>query len=226
VHGGGNAISNWLKRVGVQPRFVNGLRVTDEETLEIVVMTLAGQVNKELVADLQRDGGKAIGVSGVDGALLRARVRDPELGRVGDVDAVDLSALEAILNAGFIPVVAPIALGDDCQPLNVNADAAAAEVAAALHAERAIFLTDVPGVLDADRRLISHLTEAEVADLIAEQVIHGGMIPKVEACLRALEGAQSSHIVDASLPHALIAELFSDQSIGTRFTRNQLGSIE
>jgi acetylglutamate kinase len=222
VHGGGNAISAWLKRVGIQPRFVNGLRVTDEETLEIVVMTLAGQVNKSLVAALQRQGGKAIGLSGLDGALLRARVRDPELGRVGDVESVDLAALEAVAHAGFIPVVAPLALGDDGQPLNVNADTAAAEIAAALGAERAIFLTDVPGVLGADGRLLAQLTEAEVADLVAEKVIYGGMIPKVEACLRALDGARSSHIVDGRLPHALIGELFFAGGVGTTITRNPL----
>jgi acetylglutamate kinase len=224
VHGGGNAISSWLKRVGIQPRFVNGLRVTDEETLEIVVMTLAGQVNKSLVAELQRKGGRAIGISGLDGALLQARVRDPELGRVGDVETVDLAALRAIVDAGFIPVVAPVALGDDGQPLNVNADTAAAEVASALGAERAIFLTDVPGVLGGDGRLLAELTEAEVADLIAEKVIHGGMIPKVEACLRALDGARSSHIVDGRLPHALIGELFSAGGVGTTITRNALVS--
>jgi acetylglutamate kinase len=205
---------------------VNGLRVTDDETLEIVVMTLAGQVNKGLVADLLRHGGKAMGISGVDGAFLRARVRDPDLGRVGDVCAVDLAPLRAIMDAGFIPVVAPVALGDDGQALNVNADTVAAEIATALCAEEAIFLTDVPGVLDTEKRLLLRLTEAEVADLIADKVIYGGMIPKVEACLRALEGAKNSHIVDGRLSHALIGELFSERGVGTTITRSILGSID
>jgi acetylglutamate kinase len=226
VHGGGNAISSWLKRIGIQPRFVNGLRVTDEETLEVVVMTLAGQVNKSLVAELQRHGGRALGLSGLDGALLRARVRDPELGRVGDIYSVDLSSLDALARAGFIPVVAPIALGDDSQPLNVNADTAAAEIATALRAEMAIFLTDVPGVLDADKRLISHLTEADVASLIEEKVIYGGMIPKAEACLKALEGARSSHIIDGRVPHALIGELYTHRGVGTTITRNLTRTVD
>jgi acetylglutamate kinase len=183
-------------------------------------------VNKALVADLQRHGGRAIGLSGLDGGLLRARVRDPELGRVGDVYTVDLSSLDAIARAGFIPVVAPIALGDDGEPLNVNADTAAAEIAAALRAEMAIFLTDVPGVLDAESCLILRLTEADVSSLIAEKVIYGGMIPKVEACLKALEGARSSHIVDGRLPHALIGELSTDRGVGTTITRSPSRKVD
>jgi acetylglutamate kinase len=189
-------------------------------------MTLAGQVNKSLVADLQRHGGRAVGLSGVDGGLLRARVRDPELGHVGDVYSVDLSSLDALFRAGFIPVVAPVALGDDNQPLNVNADTAAAEIATALRAEMAIFLTDVPGVLDGDKCLISQLTEADVSSLIAEKVIYGGMIPKVEACLKALEGARSSHIIDGRLPHALIGELYTHRGVGTTITRNLTRTVD
>lgn len=219
VHGGGNAISQWTKRLGYEPRFVNGLRVTDDATMELVVMTLAGQVNKQLVAELQRHGGKAIGICGLDGGLLQARQRDPELGRVGDIHHVNLEPLVALTSAGFIPVIAPIALGDDGHPLNVNADTSAAELAATLGASKAIFLTDVPGVLDADKKLISVLSALEAKDLIAQKVISGGMIPKVEACLKALNGVERSHIVDGRVPHALITELFTDSGVGTMITR-------
>jgi acetylglutamate kinase len=219
VHGGGVAISEWLKRLGKQPAFVNGLRVTDDETMELVVMTLAGQVNKQLVAEIQRRGGRAIGISGIDGGLLRATQRDPALGRVGDVATVNLDPILALTTAGYIPVVAPVALGDDGFSLNVNADTAAAEVGAAIGAAKAIFLTDVPGVLDANKRLLSELSALEAKDLIAQKVISGGMIPKVEACLRALSGVERSHIIDGRVSHALIAELFTDRGIGTMITR-------
>jgi acetylglutamate kinase len=219
VHGGGTSISDWLKRVGKEPRFVNGLRVTDEETMELVVMTLAGQVNKQLVAELQRHGGKAMGICGIDGALLRARLRDPALGRVGDVYQVNLDPLQALTNNGYIPVVAPVALADDGYAVNVNADTAAAELAAVLGASKAIFLTDVPGVLDANKQLLSELSALEAKDLIAQKVISGGMIPKVEASLRALAGVERSHIIDGRVPHALIGELFTDRGVGTMITR-------
>ena len=219
VHGGGVAISEWLKRLGKQPAFVNGLRVTDDETMELVVMTLAGQVNKQLVAEIQRRGGRAIGISGIDGGLLRATQRDPALGRVGDVATVNLDPILALTTAGYIPVVAPVALGDDGFSLNVNADTAAAEVGAAIGAAKAIFLTDVSGVLDANKRLLSELSALEAKDLIAQKVISGGMIPKVEACLRALSGVERSHIIDGRVSHALIAELFTDRGIGTMITR-------
>jgi acetylglutamate kinase len=219
VHGGGTAISDWLKRFGKEPQFVNGLRVTDEESMELVVMTLAGQVNKQLVAEIHRCGGRAIGISGLDGGMLGARRRDPALGRVGEVYAVNLDPLVTLTSAGYIPVVAPIALGDDGYALNLNGDTAAAELATALGAAKAIFLTDVPGVLDAEKRLLSELSALEAKDLIAQKVISGGMIPKVEASLRALAGVERSHIIDGRVPHALIAELFTDRGVGTMITR-------
>lgn len=222
VHGGGTAISGWLKRMGKEPRFVRGLRVTDDETMDLVVMTLAGQVNKQLVAEIQRHGGRAIGICGIDGAMLRARQLDPDLGRVGEVQVVDLEPLVALTKAGYIPVVAPIALGEDGASLNLNADTAAAELAATLRAEKAIFLTDVPGVLDADGRLISVLSAGQTKALIAEKVISGGMIPKVEACLRALAGVKRSHIIDGRVAHALIGELFTDRGVGTMITQGQI----
>jgi len=223
VHGGGSAISTWLKRIGKEPRFVKGLRVTDDETMDLVVMTLAGQVNKQLVAEIQKRGGRAMGICGIDGGLLRARQRDPDLGRVGDVYAVDLDPLVALTAAGYIPVVAPIALGEDGLGLNLNADTAAAELAAALRAEKAIFLTDVPGVHDAAGHLISELSAGQTKALIAEKVISGGMIPKVEACLRALAGVKRSHIIDGRVAHALIGELFTDRGVGTMITQGQNG---
>lgn len=226
VHGGGTAISGWLKRIGKEPRFVKGLRVTDDETMDLVVMTLAGQVNKQLVAEIQRQGGRAIGLSGIDGGMLQARPLDPELGRVGEVHRVDLAPLVALSAAGYIPVVAPIALGDNGLALNLNADTAAAELAATLHAEKAIFLTDVPGVLDAAGHLISELSAEQTKALIAEKVISGGMIPKVEACLRALAGVKRSHIIDGRVAHALIGELFTDRGVGTMITHGSRGRTD
>jgi acetylglutamate kinase len=187
--------------------------------MELVVMTLAGQVNKQLVGEIQRNGGRALGISGLDGGLLRARRRDAALGRVGDVYRVTLDPLNTLTAAGYIPVIAPVALGDDGHALNVNADTAAAEIAAELGAAKAIFLTDVPGVLNADKQLVSELSALEAKDLIAQKVISGGMIPKVEACLRALAGVERSHIIDGRVPHALIGELFTDRGVGTMITR-------
>ena len=226
VHGGGTAISGWLKRLGKEARFINGLRVTDDETMDLVTMTLAGQVNKQLVSEIQRNGGRAIGICGMDGGLIRARLLDPRLGRVGEVEQVNLDPLRALVSAGYIPVVAPIALGPDGLALNLNADTAAAALAAAMGAEKAIFLTDVPGVLDADGRLISELTARETQRLIAEKVISGGMIPKVEAALRALDGVRRSHIIDGRVAHALIAELFTDRGVGTMITAESNGHSE
>jgi len=226
VHGGGTAISGWLKRIGKEARFINGLRVTDDETMDLVTMTLAGQVNKQLVSEIQRNGGRAIGICGMDGGLIRARLLDPRLGRVGEVEQVNLDPLRALVSAGYIPVVAPIALGPDGLALNLNADTAAAALAAAMGAEKAIFLTDVPGVLDADGRLISELTARETQRLIAEKVISGGMIPKVEAALRALDGVRRSHIIDGRVAHALIAELFTDRGVGTMITAESNGHSE
>ncbi len=219
VHGGGAVISDCLRKIGKQPVFVNGLRVTDEETMEIVVMALAGKVNKDLVASLQAFGGRAIGLCGLDGGLIRGVRKNEALGLVGKVTAVDLAPLKALAAAGFVPVIAPIALGEGGKPLNLNADTAAAEVAVALGAEKLIFLTDVPGVKGADGAVIPELTASEVRGLIGSGVISGGMIPKAEACLRGLAAAPRSHIVDGRVSHALIRELFTDQGVGTMITK-------
>jgi acetylglutamate kinase len=195
--------------------FVNGLRVTDEETMEVVLMTLGGQVNKALVGGIQAKGGKALGLCGIDGGLIRGVQKDPALGQVGEVTAVDAGMLRSILDAGYVPVIAPIAAGEDGQPLNLNADTAAGAVGGALGAAKLIFLTDVPGVKGADGELLTELDEAKVRELIASGVISGGMIPKVEACLTGLRGVPTTHIIDGRLPHALIRELFTDEGVGT-----------
>lgn len=226
VHGGGSAISQWLRRVGKEPVFVNGLRVTDEETMELVLMTLAGKVNKDLVAEIQGHGGRAVGLSGLDGGLIRGVRKNEALGCVGEVTEVDLAPLRALTQAGFVPVIAPIAIGSrgdgqGCEALNLNADTAAAEIAVALRAEKLIFLTDVPGIKGAEGELIPEMTAARARELIQKGVISGGMIPKAEACLRALDGVPKSHIVDGRVPHALIREMFTDRGVGTMITAAQ-----
>jgi acetylglutamate kinase len=178
-------------------------------------MVLIGQVNSELVARLNGLGVRAIGLSGIDGAMLQAQLRDPELGLVGEVTAVDLGPIETLEAGGYIVVVAPVALGPNGQPLNVNADTVAGEIARALAAEKLVFFTDVPGLLDREGRLISELTPAAAARLKAEGVVTGGMIPKVDACLRALDTVPRAHIIDGREPHALIRELFTDRGVGT-----------
>lgn len=204
VHGGGKAITQWLERAGVPTRFVRGLRVTDAESLKVVIAVLAGMVNKELVAAINRRGGRAVGLTGVDGCLIEARVQDPELGLVGEITAVNRELLQALLDAGYIVVIAPIGFDMELGPLNINADTVAGEIAAALGAEGLIFLTDVEGVCDKGGKVIPTLSPAEAQGLIAAGVVAGGMIPKVEACLRGLASASSALIIDGRLPHALI----------------------
>lgn len=209
VHGGGKIISEWMEKQGVRPKFVNGLRVTDAASLDIVVAVLTGLINKSMVASLQALGGKAIGLSGVDGGMLQADVKDTELGLVGTIREVRTEPVKAILDAGCIPVIAPVAINraDLCEQrgslLNVNADTAAGEIAAALGAKNLIFLTDVEGVLDSSHRLIPRLTERQAAGLMRSPVVAGGMVPKIEACLTALKEGSVSQIVDGRKPRAL-----------------------
>lgn len=221
VHGGGAAITDWLRRIDKQAVFVDGLRVTDPETMSVVTMTLAGQVNKELVAQVQALGGRAVGLSGVDGGLLRGQARDPRLGQVGEVTDVDVSLVRQVSAAGYIPIIAPIALGESGQHLNLNADTAAAEIAVALGAKKLIFLTDVPGIKGADGQLLTELRDTEARELIARGVISGGMIPKAAACIRALDGAERAHIIDGRQSHALIRELFTNLGVGTMITHDR-----
>ena len=228
VHGGGKVINEWLEKQGIRPRFIRGLRVTDDRTLEVVVAVLAGLVNKSLVAEILALGGRAVGLSGVDGGILRARVESPELGHVGRVTAVDPTPIADLLARGCIPVVAPVALNEDAlgsaggspRMLNVNADMAAGEVAAALGADRLLVLTDVPGVLDSSRRVIPRLTARQARGLVASNIVAGGMVPKLEACLKAISAVSMAHIVDGRRPHVLLGAIGdgtgTDHKFGTR----------
>ncbi len=216
VHGGGPQIGALLQRLHIESRFEKGLRVTDEATMEAVEMVLCGQVNKNVTARLAAAGCRAAGVSGRDGGLLRARIRDAALGLVGDIEAVDASLLACLLEGGFVPVVAPVASGAQGQALNVNADTAAGAVAGALRADCFVLISDVPGVLDADRRLLPRLDRADVARLIESEVVNGGMIPKVQSCLHALDkGCGRALILDGRQPSALLRCLRDGEPLGT-----------
>jgi acetylglutamate kinase len=219
VHGGGPEINEWLGQLGIEPRFERGLRVTDAATLDVVRMVLVGKVNSDLVRLLGQLGGRAIGISGVDGELLRAERAAPELGFVGVVQTVNPGPIAALTAAGYIPVVAPVALGVDGAILNVNADDAAADLARGLAAAKLLYLSNIPGILDRQGQLLSTLTDGEVRRLIADGTITGGMIPKAEACLRALETTGRVHIVDGREPHVLIRELFTREGAGTMIER-------
>ena len=221
VHGGGPVISQWMQRQGIPPRFVNGLRVTDAASLDIVVAVLTGLVNKELVSRLHNLGGRALGLSGLDAGLLQARVANPELGYVGEITQVNPEPLTALLDNGYIPMLAPLAMqeadGSDHAggPLNVNGDTVAGELAAVLGAERLIFLTDVPGLMDANGRVLPRLDKRRARLLLRSDVVRGGMIPKLEAGLRALETAPVVDIVDGREPGALL-NCAAGQGAGTR----------
>ena len=221
VHGGGKTISEWMERQGVRPRFVRGLRVTDEPSLDIVVAVLSGVVNKSIVASILALNGKAVGLSGVDGGMLRAKVMEPELGLVGSVVEVDPRPARAVIEAGFMPVIAPVAVRSSeagthgGSLLNVNADTAAGEIALALGAERLVFLTDVAGVMDTSRRVMPRLTRRQAGGLMSSGVVAGGMVPKIGACLRALDEVGSTHIIDGREPHAL-REVLDGADLGTR----------
>ena len=213
VHGGGNMVTQWLKRQGVETRFVHGERVTDEPALEVATAVLAGVANKEIVSAICLAGGRAVGVSGVDGALIQGRVKDPGLGYVGEVVNVDNTLLGDLLREGFIAVVSPISLNLDggyggmTGLLNINGDIVAGEIAAALAAERLIFLTDVPGISDGSGSYLVELTSGEVEALVDSGVASGGMIPKVKACLTAVAASAIARIIDGRQPHALLDEM-------------------
>ncbi len=220
VHGGGKTITQWLERLGVSSRFVDGLRVTDAESIDVVVATLAGLVNKQLVASLSALGGRAVGLSGADGAAVRARIKDPALGMVGEPTNVDAQVIETLLDAGYLPVIAPIGLLEEGSGpmgalLNINADTFAAEIGGAINAERFIFLTDVPGVRDESGAVFPALSADRARALMVAGTIAGGMVPKVEACLRALRHVPSSVIADGRTSHALRDSILG-QAIGTR----------
>jgi acetylglutamate kinase len=231
VHGGGPQIGSMLKKLGIESRFSGGLRVTDKTTVEIVEMVLAGSINKQLVGSINAQGGRAIGLCGKDGKLVTARkvTRAPsaggdhedyvDLGFVGEPEKVDTTVLDEI-GRDLIPVLAPIAQGTDGQTYNVNADTFAGAIAGALGAKRLLFLTDVPGVLDKNKNLIKQLKISEIHALIADGTITGGMIPKVETCIYAVErGVEGVVILDGKIPHAVLIELLTDGGAGTLITR-------
>ncbi len=225
VHGGGPQIGAMLKRLGIESAFSDGLRVTDKATMDIVEMVLAGAINKQIVGYINAEGGRAIGVTGKDGRLLTARkaprtASGVDLGFVGEPDKVDTTVLDQVLGRELIPVLAPIAQGADGESYNVNADTFAGAIAGALGAKRLVFLTDVPGVLDKNKQLIEELRVSDIPGLIADGTITGGMIPKVETCMYAIErGVEGVVILDGKLPHAVLIELLTDHGAGTLITR-------
>jgi len=229
VHGGGPQINAMLKRLAIQSTFVQGLRVTDEAMVEVVEMVLAGTVNKYVASLITRAGALSVGICGKDGGMIRARkvsrtVRDPDsniereldLGFVGEPVAIDVRVIHALTGGGLVPVIAPVGVGDDGQTYNINADTVAAAIAGALTATRLIMLTDVPGVLDKDKRLIPALTIAQAQQAIADGTVTGGMIPKVECCVDAVrQGVRGAVILDGRTPHACLLELFTEGGTGT-----------
>jgi acetylglutamate kinase len=223
VHGGGKDITALTEKMGIRSQFVDGLRVTDLPTMEVVEMVLGGKINKELVSTIQQLGGQAVGLSGKDGAMLQAtRVKSKtgkDIGYVGRVSKVNTSILDLLDKEQFIPVIAPLGLGADGKTYNVNADEAAGAIAGALKAEKLVFLTDVPGICrkkNDPKSLLSSVKIKEIGKLMKSGVISGGMIPKVEACLHAVKsGVHKTHIIDGTLPHALLLEIFTPQGVGT-----------
>ncbi|QCD44967.1 acetylglutamate kinase [Campylobacter mucosalis] len=221
VHGGGKKINSYLEKLDIKSEFVDGLRVTNKEAMEVVEMVLSGNINKELTALLNKNQARAIGVSGKDANLLKARVLDDgKYGFVGEIEQVNSAVLMGLLNNGLIPVIAPIATDDEANSYNINADLCASKVASAIKAERVIFLTDTQGILDADKKLISRLNESKINELKSSGVINGGMIPKVDAALECVKnGVANAHILDGRLSHSLLLELFTDEGIGTMITK-------
>jgi acetylglutamate kinase len=228
VHGGGPMISATMKKMGKKPMFIQGQRVTDKETMDIVEMVLGGLVNKEIVSLINNHGGKAVGLSGKDAGLIKAKKKmikkssesgiDEiiDIGLVGEVTHVDPHIISCLEKDGFIPVISPVGIGPKGETLNINADYIAASVASALKAEKLMLLTDVPGIMDKKGRIISTVTKRQTRKLFDDGTITGGMMPKVQACLRAIEGGVSkTHIIDGRIPHCLLLELFTREGIGT-----------
>jgi acetylglutamate kinase len=228
VHGGGPKISETMKRMGKEPTFIQGQRVTDKETMDIVEMVLGGLVNKEIVALINSHGGRAVGLSGKDGGLLRAKKKfikksaekgkeeTIDIGLVGEVESVDPALLDSLQRDGFIPVISPIGVGSAGEAFNINADYVASAIASALKAEKLILLTDVPGIKDKGGRVISTIQKKNVKKYVDEGTVSGGMLPKVQACTRALEGGvKKTHVVDGRVPHCLLLEIFTKEGLGT-----------
>ena len=232
VHGGGPQIEKVLKKMGKSSKFIEGLRVTDEESMEVVEMVLVGKVNKEIVSLINQQGGKAVGLSGKDGNLITAKKlklssssskssprKLKDIGQVGDVASINPHVIETLDRSKFIPVIAPVGLGENGETYNINADTVAGKIASALKAEKLILLTDTDGVLDNKRALISSMNERKAKTLIKKGQISGGMIPKVNCCLQALkEGVAKTHIIDGRIRHAILLEIFTDVGVGTQIT--------
>ena len=222
VHGGGPYISSFLEKLNIKSKFINGLRYTGEDTIDIVQMVLSGSVNKDLVSLIGKYGGKAIGLCGIDGGLIKAKKlnNDVDLGYVGEITSIDIEPLKMALDSGYIPVVGSIAIGENDENVyNINADTCASKIASALKAEKLILLTDVPGVLTNPKNsntIISKLRLHEIPKLYSDNIIKGGMIPKIECCVEAVRmGVTKAHILDGRIPHSLLLELFSNEGIGT-----------
>ncbi len=219
VHGGGPQIGGFLAKLGKETRFVKGIRVTDDETMDVVEMVLVGKINKEIVGLINFYGGRAVGLGGKDGGLIKAKrltIKGEEMGFVGDVESVDASVIKTLEMNNFIPVIAPVGGGDDGLSYNINADTVAGKIASALKAEKLILLTDVEGVLDKSKKLISSLSLSEARSLINKKVAVGGMIPKLKCCMEAVAtGVQSAHIIDGRVEHAVLLEVFTDAGVGT-----------
>ena len=225
VHGGGPQIGKLLDRLGIESTFIDGMRVTDEETADVVEMVLGAAVNKEIVDSIQRNGGRAVGITGKDGGLVHAKAlsrpqkegeKSNDFGLVGDVDSIDTDILTKLTSSGYIPVIAPVAGGQDGHTYNINADLVAGKLAEVLSAEKLILLTNVSGLLDKQGETLTGLTTAKVEDLIADKTISGGMLPKIECALAAVKnGVNSAHIIDGRVAHATLLEIFSDEGIGT-----------
>jgi acetylglutamate kinase len=226
VHGGGPEINSWLVKLGIEPQFKNGLRVTDAATMDVVEMVLVGRVNKELVSLINRAGGKAVGLCGKDGNLIKARPEGREgIGFVGEVNSVDINLIESLVSSGYIPVISSVAADEKGQAYNINADTVAGELAAALGAEKMILLTDTAGILKDYKdpsTLIARVDIQEARQLIETGVVSGGMIPKVTCCVRSLaQGVRAAHIIDGRIPHALLLEIFTDEGIGSMIVASE-----
>lgn len=223
VHGGGPEISAMLKRLSIESHFENGLRVTDDATMEVVQMVLAGKVNKSLAADLTALGGKAVGLCGIDGGLIKVHKKDEKLGQVGEIDSINKKILDDLLDGGFIPVISSIGIDDAGNPYNINADTAAAKIAAAIHAESMVVMSNINGVLkdkDDPDSLIKKITLTDAEALKKDGTIAGGMIPKVDCCTNAVkEGVKKVFIINGEIPHAILIELLTDEGLGTMFTK-------
>ena len=234
VHGGGPQIGRILEKMGKKSSFVDGLRVTDEETIDVVEMVLVGKVNKEIVALINKHGGKAVGLSGKDGGLIKAKkykVIKPspetdrpeiiDIGMVGEVESINAGVLDTLDDGGFIPVIAPVGVGESGEAYNINADFVAGEIAGKLKAEKLVLMTDEEGVKGKDGSLLSTLNKKEIDYLIKKGVIKGGMLPKVKCCLDALEsGVKKTHIIDGRVKHAILLEIFTDEGVGTQIVEN------